>query len=302
MEERLESDDGLDDGLRSAVYVTVPFRVSFLDKVLPGYFPRLILLIPHISLIAIILATYPYPSAPGSDPLYTSSGSEPTEHEALPPPPTEAPIPWQANIQGIQNLMGALSVCFPFNPPRTRADSHSFSSDAHALIEPYTYHLSLSPAHFSATRTQGSISTHPSPSSHSPYTPHILTLLAVSFPPLLFFISLPAFPIRDVCLFVGLAPFAVTHPCGRALLPFIGPALRDLIPVVIKKANLVKAQITAAVKRQKQPEEAVDESKGHLLPLSMMVQRLVDDDRLTDIVWNSELREVELWENERFGG
>ena len=111
MEEGLESDNGLDDSLCSAVYVTVRFlRVSFPNKVLPGYFPRLILLIPHISLIAIILATYPYPSAPGSDPLYTSSGSEPTENEALPPPPTEGSIPWQANIQGIQNLMGALSV------------------------------------------------------------------------------------------------------------------------------------------------------------------------------------------------
>lgn len=249
------------------------------------YFPRLILLIPHISLIAIILATYPYPSAPGSDPLYTSSGSEPAENEALPPPPTEGSIPWQANIQGIQNLMGAFS-------------------DAFTLIEPYTYHLSLSPAHFSATRTQGSISTHPSPSSHSPYTPHILTFLIVSFPPLLFLISLPAFPIRQVCLFVGLAPFAVTHPYGRALLPFIGPALRDLTPMVIKKAKVVKGRITAAAKRQQQPQEDVveDDSKGLLLPVSMMVQRLVDDDRLTDVVWNSELREVELWENERFGG
>jgi hypothetical protein len=94
----------------------------------------------------------------------------------------------------------------------------------------------------------------------------------------------------------------VTHPYGRTLLPFIGPALRDLTPVAIKKANLVKARITAAVKRQKQPEEVVNDSKGQLLPLSMMVQRIVDDDRLTDTVWNSELREVELWENERFGG
>ena len=301
MEEGLESDNGLDDSLCSAVYVTVRSRVAFPDKVLPGYFPRLILLIPHMSLIAIILATYPYPSAPGSDPLYTSSGSEPAENEALPPPPTEGSIPWQANIQGIQNLMGALFVCFPFNPLQTRTDSLSFSADAYTLIEPYAYHLSLSPAHF-ATRTQGSISTHPSPSSHSPYTPHILTFLIVSFPPLLFLISLPAFPIRQVCLFMGLAPFAVTHPYGRALLPFIGPALRDLIPVVIKKANLVKGRIIAAAKRQKQPEEVVDDSKGLLLPVSMIVQRLVDDDRLTDIVWNSELREVELWENERFGG
>ena len=37
-------------------------------------------------------------------------------------------------------------------------------------------------------------------------------------------------------------------------------------------------------------------------PLSMVVRRLLDDDRLSDECWNSELREVQLWENERFGG
>jgi hypothetical protein len=35
-------------------------------------------------------------------------------------------------------------------------------------------------------------------------------------------------------------------------------------------------------------------------PLKMVIRRLMDDDRLTDKCWNSEMREVELWENERF--
>ena len=29
---------------------------------------------------------------------------------------------------------------------------------------------------------------------------------------------------------------------------------------------------------------------------------VIDDNRLSDSCWNSEMREVELWENERFGG
>lgn len=40
-------------------------------------------------------------------------------------------------------------------------------------------------------------------------------------------------------------------------------------------------------------------------PLSagnVIIQRVLDDDRLTDECWNSEMREVELWENERLGG
>lgn len=32
----------------------------------------------------------------------------------------------------------------------------------------------------------------------------------------------------------------------------------------------------------------------------LVVQRLLDDDRLSDECWNSEMREVELWENERW--
>jgi hypothetical protein len=44
------------------------------------------------------------------------------------------------------------------------------------------------------------------------------------------------------------------------------------------------------------------EKKSIPLPLSMVVQRLIDDDRLSDECWNSEMREVQLWKNERFGG
>ena len=36
--------------------------------------------------------------------------------------------------------------------------------------------------------------------------------------------------------------------------------------------------------------------------LKTIVQRVVDNDRLTDVYWRSEMREVELWENERYVG
>jgi hypothetical protein len=72
-----------------------------------GFFPRLILLFPHIALVSIILATYPYPANPDADPLYfvnsSSSGAPPVDAHA-----PEGSVPWQANIQAIQNLMGAV--------------------------------------------------------------------------------------------------------------------------------------------------------------------------------------------------
>jgi hypothetical protein len=39
--------------------------------------------------------------------------------------------------------------------------------------------------------------------------------------------------------------------------------------------------------------------KWRYAALKTIVQRVVDDDRLTDVYWWSEIREVELWENER---
>lgn len=67
-----------------------------------GYFPRLLFVLPHVALISIILATYPYPSsaamADGLPPAQAAEGS----------------VPWQANMQGIQNLMGFVYVLTAF--------------------------------------------------------------------------------------------------------------------------------------------------------------------------------------------
>ena len=65
-----------------------------------GYFPRLILLLPHIALIGTILAIYPY--NPDSNSATQASDSS---------------VNWQANLQAIQNLMGFMQVpcnCYSF--------------------------------------------------------------------------------------------------------------------------------------------------------------------------------------------
>ena len=75
-------------------------------------------------------------------------------------------------------------------------------------MEPYTYHLHLHPSHLTLPAPNHSRTSSSSSSSApysttrppSPYTPHILTLLVVSFPFLAFIISLPSFPVRGVCL------------------------------------------------------------------------------------------------------
>ena len=95
-------------------------------------------------------------------------------------------------------------------------------------------------------------------------TPASYTLLAFTF--LSFFgllLILPFIPLRLTFLIGGLAPFAMTHPLTQAYLPII--------------------------------------LEPHMKKWHMQLTRFVDDDRLEDKHWNSELRVVELWENERLG-
>lgn len=75
-------------------------------------------------------------------------------------------------------------------------------------------------------------------------------------------LALPMVPMRLIALIIAWTPFLLLHPFSRAYLPAI------LAPYM-KKAR-------------------------------MRMARMVDDDRLEDRHWRSELREVELWENERY--
>ena len=144
----------------------------------------------------------------------------------------------------------------------------------------------------------------------SPYTPHILALLIVSFPLLVFIISLPSFPIRGVCLIGGLLPVFLTHPWMRTVGVFVLqtlitqgiPIVRRRIEVAWKVRSFWKLWFEGARQTDK---ESIGEGLPDVNPIMTMktfLQRVMDDDRLSDSCWNSEMREVELWENERFGG
>jgi hypothetical protein len=60
---------------------------------LAGFFPHLVLVIPNVLLISIILVTHP-PTQDGPSNVKLT-------------PPGEGSVDWQANLQAIQNLMGA---------------------------------------------------------------------------------------------------------------------------------------------------------------------------------------------------
>jgi hypothetical protein len=98
LEAGLESDRGMDVGICLPLWVVYPYLVSVnvaLTSV-AGYFPKLVLLLPNVLLVSILLATYP-------------SSNDPPDHKKLSPPapPGEGSVDWQANLQAIQNLMGA---------------------------------------------------------------------------------------------------------------------------------------------------------------------------------------------------
>ena len=98
----------------------------------------------------------------------------------------------------------------------------------------------------------------------SPYTPIILTIALVTILILIPIVSL--LPMRVTVLIFGLAPFLLTHP-------------------FTKNAILSVALFS---------------SHPYLKHIRTRITRYIDNDRLEDKHWNTEMREVELWENERW--
>ncbi|KAI0059633.1 hypothetical protein BV25DRAFT_1061236 [Artomyces pyxidatus] len=181
------------------------------------YFPRLILLLPNVAILAVLLAAHP--SRRSAD---TESLNPP---EVLPPPRAnarEGSAEWLANIQGIQNLMGAFA-------------------DAHDAVFPTILHLTYA----------------------TPYTPHICTLTIIAT--LITLPLLPLIPLRPLFITLGLTPFVLTHPFTHRTLPLLLSAL------------------------------PLGRWRGR-------VTRAIDDDRLKDRHWRSPMRDVELFENERWVG
>ncbi|KIM28714.1 hypothetical protein M408DRAFT_329177 [Serendipita vermifera MAFF 305830] len=94
-------------------------------------------------------------------------------------------------------------------------------------------------------------------------TPTSAPLLSFTLVTLLLSLPLlPLIPLRPTFLILGLTPFVLTHPTTQQLLPLILSAMRKL----------------------------------HAISL----QRIIDNDRLDDVAWSAPLKDVELWENERW--
>ncbi|KAJ7591018.1 integral peroxisomal membrane peroxin-domain-containing protein [Mycena floridula] len=197
------------------------------------YFPRLILCLPHIILIAIILAT--------QDPVGAPVGTAP-----------EGSVDWQRNIQAIQNLMGLYA-------------------DVYEAVQPYTAYIV----------------------NRSPYTPHILTLLVVTLLPAIFFVSAPTFPLRQVCIAAGVLPFIIANPSIYPWLVRLFKYVRSREFITHVKAFMAQSPIMNWLKPR------LSTSSIPFTAWKSMAQYVVDNNNLSDICWNSEIREVELFENER---
>ncbi|KAG8805646.1 hypothetical protein FRC17_005407 [Serendipita sp. 399] len=103
-----------------------------------------------------------------------------------------------------------------------------------------------------------------------PFLPHLSHANRSSAPLLTFLVAsgllvlpvLPFLPLRPIFLVIGLAPFILTHPTTQRVIPTILDASRKIYYTT--------------------------------------VQRIIDNDRLDDVVWSAPLKDVELWENERW--
>ncbi|KAI0697915.1 integral peroxisomal membrane peroxin-domain-containing protein [Cytidiella melzeri] len=100
----------------------------------------------------------------------------------------------------------------------------------------------------------------------SPVTPVVLTVVAASAIILIPLIQL--IPLRITFLIGGIIPFFLTHPFTR----------RTLLPL------------------------SVQFIRPHLKTARVRLARFIDNDCLQDKHWRSELKEVYLWENERWAG
>ena len=84
-------------------YVRCRCRASCLEP-FAGYFPRLILLLPHAIVLSVLLAMHP--ATRGREQVGNLS---PKVVQPMPPTlPSEGSADWLANLQAIQNLMGAV--------------------------------------------------------------------------------------------------------------------------------------------------------------------------------------------------
>lgn len=130
----------------------------------------------------------------------------------------------------------------------------------------------------------------------STFTPHIFTLLVVSLLPTAMIVSMPYFPVRQVLIAIGVLPLIVLHP---ALQPMVQRVLKYLgSPEFLSQVlELSRRASTTWLPWRKPPSTAGPQRQ--VRSWRSYIQSSVDNDNLTDAAWNAEMRQVELFENER---
>jgi hypothetical protein len=113
-------------------------------------------------------------------------------------------------------------------------------------------------------------------------------------------------------LILGLGPFVYTHPLVRPFHPYIGPMLEGAANYIIKMLVYMKRRVRTLKhvywsrwvlgKGTSTSTQPRNENNGEFRPLRTILERVMDNDKLSDKLWRAEMREVELWENERFVG
>lgn len=139
-------------------------------------------------------------------------------------------------------------------------------------------------------------------SHRTPQTPHILSLLVLTLFPAIILVSSPFFPIRSVCLCLGIVPLLLTNPFIRPWIAFLLYKLRS--PAAINQCKLAFRKVVGAPAVNTTltwlgPKLGLPMITSPLTSWKSIAQRIIDDDALRDECWNAPMREVELFENER---
>ncbi|KAI6030596.1 hypothetical protein F5J12DRAFT_801609 [Pisolithus orientalis] len=294
------------------------------------YYPKFILLLPHVLLLGIMLAYYP---APGSPPIPLNI--------------SEGTVDWQANIQAIQNLMGAFSdahdAVLPLLPLlgssklRSSTSTHSTSTStppsksAPKFASSATSSLSAQQKlGLSSTPTTQRPETEPAATLNSSleqkingaqvqstvqissYPPHpTLMLTLTSFLILLPVVMADILPMRLLFFFLGVGPVCALHPNVRNALTGAWVARHAvlssnvLFSVSIPFPTLPRPHLPLYF-RYGDNRRSLTHQKRYLhfqvtrKNVRAVLRRFVDNDRLLDQVWPAPMCTVELWENERW--
>ncbi|KAH0826222.1 hypothetical protein J3R83DRAFT_5680 [Lanmaoa asiatica] len=220
------------------------------------YFPRMALLIPHIVLLGVMLYYYP---DPGAQPVPINVG--------------EGTADWQANIQAIQNLMGAFT-----NPPHPLATQPAPQPHHPFLIVTLATFLLLLPILMTDLLPLRLLFFLAGTSGVGALHPHIRgSLSAVS------------------TALSGTGP-GLSFQLSICIPHLLNPL--NLLPIV---AHGIRRSITTTTPPSSPPPRTYTFTLT-LTPrdIHLFLRHLADDDKFDDTVWRAPLADVELWENERW--